>query len=53
MAKSNRSKLESLKNEISSEVGVQFKDYNGDLTSKQCGLVGGNMVKKIIDSYKG
>ena len=36
-----------------SEVGVSLKQgYNGDLTSKQAGSVGGQMVKKMIESYE-
>jgi hypothetical protein len=54
MAKlNNKEKLVNLKNEMASEVGVKFTEYNGDLTSKQCGTVGGAMVRKMIDSYKG
>ncbi len=35
------------------EVGVNLKDgYNGDLTSRQAGSVGGQMVKKMIESYE-
>ena len=46
--------LENLKNEVASEMGVNFKEgYNGDFTSRQCGSVGGGMVKKIVESYKG
>ena len=37
----------------SREVGVSLKQgYNGDLTSKQAGSVGGQMVKKMIESYE-
>lgn len=37
------------KQEVASEVGVNLKQgYNGDLTSKQAGTIGGNMVKKMI-----
>ena len=36
-----RGGLEKFKNQVSSEMGVPFSDYNGDLTSKQCGSVGG------------
>ena len=37
----------------SREVGVNLKQgYNGDLTSKQAGSVGGQMVKKMIQSYE-
>ena len=37
------------KQEVASEIGVPLKDgYNGDLTSKQAGSIGGEMVKKMI-----
>lgn len=40
--------LERFKMEAAGEVGVNLKDgYNGDLTSKQAGSVGGQMVKKM------
>ncbi len=42
--------LNRLKMEVASEVGVNLKQgYNGDLTSKQAGTVGGYMVKKMIE----
>lgn len=45
--------LNKLKMEAASEVGVNLKDgYNGDLTSRQAGQIGGNMVKKMIESYE-
>ena len=35
------------------EVGVNLKQgYNGDLTSKQAGSIGGQMVKKMVESYE-
>ena len=41
--------MEKFKMEAASEVGVNLKQgYNGDLTSKQAGSVGGQMVKKMI-----
>ncbi len=41
------------KMEAASEVGVNLKQgYNGDLTSKQAGSIGGQMVKKMIESYE-
>lgn len=43
-----RAALDKFKMEAASEVGVNLKQgYNGDLTSKQAGSVGGQMVKKI------
>ena len=45
--------LERFKMESANEVGVNLKQgYNGDLTSKQAGSVGGQMVKKMIESYE-
>ena len=39
--------------EAASEVGVNLKQgYNGDLTSRQAGSVGGQMVKKMIQQYE-
>ena len=48
-----RAALERFKMEAAAEVGVNLKQgYNGDLTSKQAGSVGGQMVKKMIESYE-
>lgn len=48
-----RAALDKFKMEAASEVGVNLKQgYNGDLTSKQAGSVGGQMVKKMIESYE-
>ena len=45
--------MERFKMEAANEVGVNLKQgYNGDLTSKQAGSVGGQMVKKMIESYE-
>lgn len=44
-----REALDRFKMESASEVGVTLKQgYNGDLTSKQAGSIGGQMVKKMI-----
>ena len=41
--------MKRFKEEVASELGVPLKDgYNGDLTSKQAGAIGGEMVKKMI-----
>ena len=48
-----REALNKFKMEAASEVGVNLKQgYNGDLTSRQAGSVGGQMVKKMIESYE-
>ena len=45
--------LDKFKMEAANEVGVNLKQgYNGDLTSKQAGSVGGQKVKKMIESYE-
>ncbi len=46
-----REALNKFKYEVASEVGVNLKDgYNGDLTSRDAGRIGGNMVKKLIET---
>ena len=41
--------LNRFKYEVASEVGVNLKDgYNGDISARDAGRVGGNMVKKLI-----
>ena len=48
-----REALNRFKMEAASEVGVNLKQgYNGDLTSRQAGSIGGQMVKKMINSYE-
>ena len=48
-----RQALNKFKMEAASEVGVNLKQgYNGDLTSREAGSVGGQMVKKMIESYE-
>lgn len=45
--------MENFKMEAAKEVGVNLKQgYNGDLTSRQAGSVGGQMVKKMIEDYE-
>ncbi len=62
MARSNSNRLlvpeakagmDSFKMEAAGEVGVNLKQgYNGDLTSREAGSIGGQMVKKMIQSYE-
>ena len=45
--------LDRFKYEVASELGVPLKEgYNGDLTSRQNGTVGGNMVKRMIEAQE-
>ncbi|MCI9187912.1 MAG: alpha/beta-type small acid-soluble spore protein, partial [Oscillospiraceae bacterium] len=51
MVPNAREAMDKFKMEAANEVGVNLKQgYNGDLTSKQAGSVGGQMVKKMIES---
>jgi small acid-soluble spore protein D (minor alpha/beta-type SASP) len=48
-----RAAMDTFKMEAATEVGVNLKQgYNGDLTSAQAGSIGGQMVKKMIQSYQ-
>ncbi|MBW9169971.1 alpha/beta-type small acid-soluble spore protein [Clostridium estertheticum] len=48
-----REGLNKFKMEAAQEVGVNLTDgYNGDLTSRQNGSVGGQMVKKMVEQYE-
>ena len=45
--------MEKFKMETATEMGVPLKQgYNGDLTSKQAGTIGGNMVRKMGEAYE-
>ncbi|MCH3963086.1 MAG: alpha/beta-type small acid-soluble spore protein [Clostridium sp.] len=45
--------LDRFKTEAAREVGVTLKDgYNGDITSREAGSIGGQMVKKMIEAYE-
>ncbi|MCD2345289.1 alpha/beta-type small acid-soluble spore protein [Clostridium guangxiense] len=48
-----REGLDYLKMEVAKELDVPLSEgYNGDLTSRQCGSVGGEMVKKMVADYE-
>jgi hypothetical protein len=47
------SALDKFKYEVASEVGVNLKEgYNGDISSRDAGKIGGNMVKKMIQQVE-
>ena len=57
MAKNNipeaKAALEKFKMEAANEVGVTLKQgYNGNITAREAGSVGGQMVKKMVESYE-
>lgn len=48
-----RAALDKFKMEAANEVGVNLSNsYNGDITARQAGSVGGQMVKKMIQKYE-
>ena len=48
-----REAMDKFKMEAASEVGVNLKSgYNGDLTAREAGSIGGQMVKKMVESYE-
>ncbi len=49
----SKAAMDQFKMQAASEVGVNLKKgYNGDLTSREAGSVGGQMVKRMIESYE-
>lgn len=45
--------MDRFKTEVASELGVNLKEgYNGDLTSREAGSIGGEMVRRMIQSYE-
>ena len=52
-SKQAKEALERFKQEAANEVGVNLNNsYNGDITARQAGSVGGQMVKKMIEKYE-
>ncbi len=48
-----QSALDKFKYEVASEVGVTLKDgYNGDISARDAGRIGGNMVRKMIQQVE-
>ena len=48
-----REGMNQFKMQAANEVGVNLKQgYNGDLTSREAGSVGGQMVKKMVEAYE-
>ena len=47
-----RSAMENMKYEIANQLGVDFKGDKGNLTSRQNGSVGGEMVRRMIEQYE-
>ncbi len=48
-----KEKMNSMKNEVAGQLGINLKQgYNGDLTSREAGYIGGYMVKKMIEDVE-
>lgn len=46
--------FDNMKYEIANQVGVNLKQgYNGDIAARDAGKIGGNIVKKVFESYTG
>ena len=45
--------MNTMKQEVANELGINLKQgYNGDLSSKDAGHIGGNMVRKMVEDYQ-
>ena len=45
--------MDHFKTEVASEMGINLKEgYNGDLTSREAGSIGGEMVKRMVKNYE-
>jgi len=54
MANNKNSAFNNMKYEIANQVGVNLKQgYNGDLAARDAGKIGGNIVKKVFQTYNG
>lgn len=50
----SKTSFEQMKYEIANQVGVNLKQgYNGDIASRDAGKIGGNIVKKVFETYTG
>ena len=45
--------MDRFKTEVAAEIGINLKEgYNGDLTSREAGSIGGEMVKRMVKNYE-
>ncbi|MBQ4061715.1 MAG: alpha/beta-type small acid-soluble spore protein [Christensenellaceae bacterium] len=48
-----KEKMNNMKHEVASQLGINLKQgYNGDLSSREAGYIGGYMVKKMIEDVE-
>ena len=51
--KNSKKGLDQFKKQVASELSINLQDgYNGNLTSKEAGSIGGEMVKRMVESYE-
>ena len=49
----SRAALDNMKYEVAQQMGINLtKGYNGNLSSREAGYIGGNLVKKMIEDYE-
>jgi hypothetical protein len=54
MANRSKTDFNKMKYEVANELGVNLKQgYNGDLSSREAGTIGGNIVRKVFETYTG
>lgn len=54
MSRNSTTKFDKMKHEVARELNIDLKDgYNGDLTARDSGLIGGNIVKRVFENYTG
>ena len=52
-SKANKQALSQLKNEVASELGITLKQgFNGDITSREAGRIGGNITRRVIEEME-
>ncbi|MDL2225482.1 alpha/beta-type small acid-soluble spore protein [Eubacteriales bacterium OttesenSCG-928-M02] len=51
-SKAKKAALNQLKTEVASELGISLKAYNGEISSRDAGRIGGGMTKKVIDQME-
>ena len=54
MSNNSKAQFSNMKYEVATQLGINLKQgYNGDISARQAGTIGGNIVKKVFQSYTG
>ena len=51
-SKAKKQALNQLKTEVASQLGINLKAYNGDISSREAGRIGGGMTRRVIDEME-